>query len=839
MNWRGFLWALTALASHWRRRPLLLAAALVGLAAATGLWIGVQALNAEARRAYDDAARAMSAAALPALVAEGGGPADIARFGPLRRAGWPASPLIDVDLVVEGAPAPLRLMGVEPVSLPEAAGLALFGGGEDEAGNDADADAPPAPDYAAFTRPPGRALIAPATLAELGDALGVGAGDRLATARGQTPPLVASAAAAPGVLIMDFGFAQRLAGMEGRTTRFLLDPDAELPAAPLSDIAPDLRRAAPRAAADPAQLTESFHLNLTAFGFLAFAVGLFIAHGAVGLAFEQRRGLMRSLRACGLPAWTLCAALGAELLGLALLAGVAGIAGGATVAAALLPDVAASLRGLYDAPAPDALSLPLSWWLWGLGMSVAGAAVASGGALWKAARMPVLDSARPEAWFAAARRARTRQGALAGALAVVAAGLAAWGEGLVAGFAMIGAMLGAAALALPLALGAALAGLQGLADRRWGPLAAWMAADARQQLPGLSLALMALMIALAANVGVGSMVDGFRLTFESWLEDRLAAEVYAEAEPGAAPRLAALIAADPRISADLPEWRAETVLDGAPVELRGFADHPTWRTRWPLLEAAPGAWDRVAAGQGAMISEQLARRLDLGLGDPLELAGGAALPVAAIFADYGNPKGQVRLSNAALAARAPEAERGRHALRVTPPEAAEAVAAELDAAEGVSAMEQGSIRALSSRIFERTFAVTGALNTLTFGVAGIALATALLSLSAARLPQTAPVWAMGTSRRRLAAMELGRIMGLALLTAMLATPLGVALAWALVAVVNVAAFGWRLPLHVFPADWLRLAALAVAAAGLAAAIPLAGFLRTSPAALAKVFADER
>ena len=129
MNWRGFLWALTALASHWRRRPLLLAAALVGLAAATGLWIGVQALNAEARRAYDDAARAMSAAALPALVAEGGGPADIARFGPLRRAGWPASPLIDVDLVVEGAPAPLRLMGVEPVSLPEAAGLALFGGG--------------------------------------------------------------------------------------------------------------------------------------------------------------------------------------------------------------------------------------------------------------------------------------------------------------------------------------------------------------------------------------------------------------------------------------------------------------------------------------------------------------------------------------------------------------------------------------------------------------------------------------------------------------------------------------------------------------------------------------
>ncbi|MEC9433181.1 MAG: FtsX-like permease family protein [Pseudomonadota bacterium] len=835
MSLRGFLWALAALASHWRRRPLLLAAALLGLAAATALWIGVQALNAEARRSYDAASRAVSVAALPSLEAAGGGPVDAARFGPLRQAGWPVSPVVDASVEVGPAAAPprrLRLLGVEPVTLPAAAGLALLDGQGGEAG--AEADGPPAPDFATFARPPGRTLISAATLAELG----ARPGDRLDTARGPTPPLAISAATAPGTLVMDIGFAQPLAGLEGRATRFLLDPEAETPAATPAP-PPGLRRVEARPSVDPGQLTESFHLNLTAFGLLAFVVGLFIAHGAVGLAFEQRRGLMRSLRACGLPAWTLCAALGAELLVLALVAGACGVLGGALVARALLPDVAASLRGLYDAPAPDALSLPASWWLWGLAMSVAGAAVASGGALWKAARLPVLDSARPEAWFAAARRARARQGAAAGALAVASAALAVWGEGLVAGFAMIGAMLGAAALALPGALGLALAALQARADRRWGPLAGWMAADARQQLPGLSLALMALMIALAANVGVGSMVDGFRLTFESWLDDRLAAEVYAEADPGAEARLAALIAADPRIAADLPEFRADTVLAGAPVELRGFADHPTWRARWPLLSAAPGAWDRVAAGEGAMISEQLARRLGLGLGDALALPGGPALPVAAIFADYGNPRGQARLSNAALAARVPDAARGRHALRVDPPGAAGAVAAALDAAEGVRAQEQGSIRRLSSVIFERTFAVTGALNALTFGVAGLALATSLLSLSAARLPQTAPVWAMGTSRRRLAAMEMGRIMGLALLTAVLATPLGVALAWALVAVVNVAAFGWRLPLHVFPADWARLAAMAVAAAGLAAAIPLAGFLRTSPAALAKVFADER
>ncbi len=78
---------------------------------------------------------------------------------------------------------------------------------------------------------------------------------------------------------------------------------------------------------------------------------------------------------------------------------------------------------------------------------------------------------------------------------------------------------------------------------------------------------------------------------------------------------------------------------------------------------------------------------------------------------------------------------------------------------------------------------------------------------------------MGLTRRRLAALDLLRTVLLALLTLVVALPLGLALAWVLLAVINVAAFGWRLPMHVFPADWLRLGALAVLAAVLASADP--------------------
>ena len=71
----------------------------------------------------------------------------------------------------------------------------------------------------------------------------------------------------------------------------------------------------PEDGTDLAQLTDSFHLNLTAFGLLSFAVGLFIVQSAIGLAFEQRRSAFRTLRALGLSLRRLMVLLAPSLAG--------------------------------------------------------------------------------------------------------------------------------------------------------------------------------------------------------------------------------------------------------------------------------------------------------------------------------------------------------------------------------------------------------------------------------------------------------------------------------------------------------------------------------------------
>jgi putative ABC transport system permease protein len=88
-------------------------------------------------------------------------------------------------------------------------------------------------------------------------------------------------------------------------------------------------------------------------------------------------------------------------------------------------------------------------------------------------------------------------------------------------------------------------------------------------------------------------------------------------------------------------------------------------------------------------------------------------------------------------------------------------------------------------------------------------------------------------------LELIRAALLAMFTAVLAPPVGLVLAWALLAVVNVEAFGWRLPMHLFPGEWVRLGVLALAAALLASAWPVARLARIAPTDLLKVFANER
>ena len=471
---------LSTLLSHWHRNPLQLFAYLSGVALATALWSGVQAINLEAKASYKAAAQTLGEGQYDLIRPKQGKSISMADYIALRKSGWLVSPVVD------GYFDNIRLVGMDPLTLPSSFLFANSNLTNSISNND---------------------LL-----------------ESLITNKNTAKNLVTYTQVifdqnvALGIAVGDVSLVQKLLKYD-KISYLIINPEQPLEQRKLKDIAPHLNIQSIKQMTDVSQLTDSFHLNLSAFGLLSFAVGLFIVHSTIGLAFEQRRAMIRSMRSMVVSLRILIILVTMEMIFFATIGAVIGIILGYFMAGLLLPDVAATLRGLYGANISGTLQLRLDWWISGLLIALLGTALAISSQIWQITKLPILASSKPRAWMLVTASYFNLQIKIAVVLLTLGGFCAILIDGLIAGFALLGALLIAAALALPSLLAWCLKQLQKYAK---APLWSWFWADTRQQLPGLSLALMALLLAVSANIGVSTMVSSFRLTFTSFLDQRLA-----------------------------------------------------------------------------------------------------------------------------------------------------------------------------------------------------------------------------------------------------------------------------------------------------------------------------
>ena len=129
------------------------------------------------------------------------------------------------------------------------------------------------------------------------------------------------------------------------------------------------------------------------------------------------------------------------------------------------------------------------------------------------------------------------------------------------------------------------------------------------------------------------------------------------------------------------------------------------------------------------------------------------------------------------------------------------------------------LRAEVLQVFDRAFAITGALQLLAAGVAFIGVLSALLSLQLERARELGVLRAVGLTGgqlRGLVFLETG-LMGL--VAGLLSWPTGLALALVLIYIINRRSFGWTLQLQANPGLFLQALLLAIVAALLAGLYP--------------------
>jgi putative ABC transport system permease protein len=828
------------------------ALAILGIAVGVAVVVAVDLVNASSREAMRVAQAELSGRATHRIVGPGGR-VDERRWAELRLR-WRAreGALADVTALVpviegearlraaDGAVRPLRVLGVDVVG--DAAVRALVAAPGD-AGGAVDA---------------GRLLVEPDAVAldaRTARAEGIEAGDAIVveTALGAQRLVVvgllpaADARVGAGVLLADLATAQERLGRRGWLTRV----DAIVRGASAADAVPVLERLFPglvvtpparardlgdglrlepltEAVADTRALASSFQLNLAAMSLLALVVGLFLIHGTLRFAVLRRQRRFGVLRAIGVTPAELRRAVLLEATVLAGLGVVAGLVLGRVLAGGLLGLVSATLEGLYEQVAIGALAPdPVPY--------LKGALVGLGGSLAVAVPLARHAAAVPprDLGLGVLSTPTSPRRALARAALCASLGLAALpGTGYVGGLIAVGGLLLAGAALAPTLLGAGLAAAGRLASRAPVRTRALLR-DASRGVRRSGVAAAALVVAVATAVGMTVMVDSFRGSVERWLEARLGAPVYV--------RIPADVAVPERLSARLD------ALAGGRVERLAFDDRvrrdgieapvtvslarTVGRTPADLgLALLEGAWD----GRGALLSEPLARRLGvLGAQDATVtvagLAGagaGARLPVAGVFREYGAARGTIVLP----ASRWPAPPPGVRTIELhgvaDVDGAVDRLGALLPPAVGVR--RNTGILELSLAVFDRTFRVTAVLQTLAGAVAAFALFGALTALGLERRAQYGVLRALGVERRGPALANLGEAVLVAAGVALLALPLGVAVAVVLVEVVNVRAFGWSLDLVVAPGALGQALVVAVVAGALAALGPAVRVWRTPP-----------
>jgi putative ABC transport system permease protein len=409
-------------------------------------------------------------------------------------------------------------------------------------------------------------------------------------------------------------------------------------------------------------------------------------------------------------------------------------------------------------------------------------------------------------------------------------------KSLIVSFGSMSAIVLGFALLTPLATSLFMRGATVVLGHLWGPMGRMAPRDVANSLSRTSIAVAALMIAVAVTIGVSLMIGSFRNTVVTWLGYALQGDIYVQAPSFKATKNVSIL--DPTVVQIVEQSpgviRAEliraTFVDSpaGPIYIEAGTS-PDYGERL-LYKSADGSpnqvWEAVRNG-AVIVSEPFANRLGLPpRGGNITLYtkdGPQTLSVAGIYYDYATTEGTVIMAIDEYRRLWDDEAVTGLAVHLTPGADADRVSREIESRlvpiQRVLVRPNQTLREAALAVFDRTFAITGALQMLATVVAFIGVLSALLSLQLDKQRQLGVLRALGLTTRELWHLVLAETGLMGAVAGLLAMPTGYALSLILVHIINQRSFGWTLQMLIEPVPFLQAFVVAVAAALLAGIYP--------------------
>ncbi|HEV2492845.1 MAG TPA: FtsX-like permease family protein [Terriglobia bacterium] len=622
-------------------------------------------------------------------------------------------------------------------------------------------------------------------------------------------------------VVMDMATAKQVLGRGARLDRILV----QAPRTPgIEEWERILRDALPLGVAldrqgarreENRRMLEAFRLNLRVLSYIALIVGAFLIYNTISVSVVRRRPEIGILRALGASRATILGAFFAESACFGLAGGLVGLGLGRAMAAAAVQLIGRTVQSLYVSSRPGPIVLSPSSVMLALAVGV-GAALASGmSPAREAARVPPTEAmahGRREYEVSVRKRRDLVFAVLLGFAAALTSRLPAVEGKPVFGYLSALLLVAASALAIPAMVAAVMSLSSTTLGRALGAEGLLASRSLAASLRRTSVLVGALATAVAMMVSVGIMVGSFRKTVQIWVENQLQADLYLRPAGPAGPDLHPTMSPDieHRLAA-LPGVEAVAWLRAYPISYQGLpatlaAVDSELTARYGRREFLSGGssgeiFKRLGMGDDAVVSEPFASKHHIRAGDMITLPLGEeshAFRVLGVYYDYADERGYILMDRSTLLKYLPDPAPSGLAVYAAPGARLEDVRRAVErvtAGRKVIVVSNRDLRAQALRVFDRTFAITYALEAIAILVAVMGIVGALLALVIDRRRELGLLRFLGGAAgqiRRLILFEAGL---LGLLANLAGLALGFLLSLILIYVINKQSFGWTIQFH--------------------------------------------
>jgi putative ABC transport system permease protein len=595
------------------------------------------------------------------------------------------------------------------------------------------------------------------------------------------------------------------------------------------------------------ELTDAFQVNLTALSLLAMLVALFLIYNTMTFSVLQRRHMFGILRSLGMTRIEIFILILIESFLMGVAGAILGTILGLLLGRGTVGLVTQTINDLFFVTTVRDLPVPVGSVIKGIVIGITATIATAAFPALEAVRIPPLS-------------AMTRSNQESG-IKMNIAGISLTG--------LIIVMFGAGTLLIPtrnltisfagtflIVIGLAMLipkqiiifmNLIGkITPRIWGGLGRLAPREVINSLSRTAIAVAALMISVAVTIGVTLMINSFRLTVVTWLDQILQGDIYISV--AGSPSGQPTFPLDPNILVQLENFDGiENIyslqtsqvesLDG-PILIAANNNPNDGMEQIYLSNQVPveQMWSELESGS-VLITEPLMNRLDLPQqGGELALyteQGLISFPIAGVIYDYSSSQGSALFAQIIYQEYWPDENIAALSLILEPGMdvdlTAQKIKEYLAGGQRLLIRPNQAIRQETLDIFERTFAITTSLQIMTTIVAFIGILSALMNLQLDKKRQLGILRALGLTGKQLwtlVMLETGLMGTVAGLTAL---PTGYILSLILIYIINKRSFGWTMQISLDIHPFIQAVLLAIIASLLAGILPTRQTLKQNPA----------